>query len=115
MRLEATVPESRGNAVTELATQLGLSKSQIIDEALSLFLKAVMEIQRGRQLVTRTRDDEHSSVELTTPTLTALEWALAPDRLDLSETEFTKLKELIRSAPEPSERLKVAARRRADD
>ena len=37
MRLEATVPDSRGSAVQELADQLGLSRSQIIDEALSLF------------------------------------------------------------------------------
>lgn len=36
----------------ELADELGLSRSQIIDEALSLFIKAVLEIRRGRRLVT---------------------------------------------------------------
>ena len=39
MRIEATVPNSRGIALQELAEQLGLSKSQVIDEALAQFLK----------------------------------------------------------------------------
>jgi hypothetical protein len=43
MRLEATIPESRGTAVVKLAEELGLSRSQIVDEALSLFMKAVLE------------------------------------------------------------------------
>ena len=52
MRLEATVPDSRGTAIVELAEELGLSRSQLIDEALALFLKAVVEVRRGNRLVT---------------------------------------------------------------
>ena len=36
MRFEATVPDSRGNAVVQLADELGLSRSQLVDEALAL-------------------------------------------------------------------------------
>jgi len=63
MRLEATVPESRGSAVQELADELGLSRSQIIDEALSLFIKAVLEIRRGRRLVTLDPDNVQLAVD----------------------------------------------------
>ena len=51
MRLEATIPDSRANAVVKLADELA-ERSQIIDEALALFLKAVVEVRRGRRLVT---------------------------------------------------------------
>ena len=52
MRVEATLPDSRGLALGQLAEELGLSRSQIIDEALGLFLKAVMEVRHGHRLVT---------------------------------------------------------------
>lgn len=111
MRLEATVPDSRGSAVQELADQLGLSRSQIIDEALSLFLKAVLEIRRGRRLVTQ--DPRNQAVcELMTPTLAALEWALSPDKLELPDAALAKMKEMVDAPAEPSARLRAAAKRR---
>ena len=48
MRLAATVPDNRGSAVLELADELGLSRSQLIEEALALFLKAVLETDTDR-------------------------------------------------------------------
>jgi hypothetical protein len=112
MRLEATVPDSRGSAVQELADQLGLSRSQIIDEALSLFLKAVLEIRRGRRLVTQDPRDLQAVCELMTPTLTALEWALSPDKLELPDAALAKVQELVDAPVEPSARLRAAAKRR---
>ena len=52
MRFEATIPDNRANAAAQLADELGLSRSQLMDEALALFLKAVVEVRRGRRLVT---------------------------------------------------------------
>jgi hypothetical protein len=47
-----SLPDSRGNAVVRLADELGLSRSQIIDEALALFLKAALEwAQRSEKTV----------------------------------------------------------------
>ena len=43
VRIEATVPDSRGTALAERASELGLTKSQIIDEALALFLKVTKD------------------------------------------------------------------------
>ncbi|MBM3204224.1 hypothetical protein FJZ55_10025, partial [Candidatus Woesearchaeota archaeon] len=51
MRLEATVPDSRGATLLELASDLGLTKSQVIDEALALFLEVILDARNGRCLV----------------------------------------------------------------
>ncbi len=111
MRIEATVPDSRGSAVQELADQLGLSRSQIIDEALSLFLKAVLEIRQGRRLVSQDPRGLQALCELTTPTLTTLEWALSSEKLELPEAALKKMQELVDAPPKPSERLRAAAKR----
>jgi hypothetical protein len=112
MRLEATIPDSRANAVVKLADELGLSRSQIVDEALALFLKAVVEIRRGRRLVTMaSRPSSEPACELATPTLSALEWALSPEKLELPPEALAKMGKLVEAAPRPSPRLRAAAGR----
>ena len=111
MRLEATVPDNRGSAVLQLAEELGLSRSQLIDEALSLFLKAVLEVRRGRRLVTVDPRSSSPACEMATPTLSALEWALQPTRLELSAEGLAKVRELVDAPPKPSARLRAAAKR----
>jgi hypothetical protein len=83
MRFEATIPDSLGNAVVKLADELGLSRSQVVDEALALFMKAVLEVRRGRRLVTLGVRSSEPACELATPTLSALEWALSQEKLEL--------------------------------
>jgi hypothetical protein len=112
MRVEATIPDSRGSAMEELAEELGLSRSQIIDEALSLFVKAVLEVRRGRRLLTVDPQSVHAACELVTPTLAALEWSLKPAKLELSEAALAKIQEVIKAPARPSERLRAAAKRR---
>jgi hypothetical protein len=112
MRIEATIPDNRGTAVQELADELGLSRSQIIDEALSLFIKAVLEIRRGRRLVTLEPDNIHAACELTTPTLTTIEWALKPERLELSDDALAKMQEMVDGPAKPNAKLRAAAKRR---
>jgi hypothetical protein len=111
MRLEATIPDNRGSAVVQLADELGLSRSQLIDEALSLFLKAVVEVRRGRRLVTVDPSSLQPACELATPTLAALEWALKPQTFALPPAAITKMRELANEAPKPGPRLKAAAKR----
>lgn len=112
MRVEATVPDNRASALQELAEELGLSRSQVIDEALALFLKAVMEIRQGRRLATLDPANHGAACELTTPTLTALEWALRPEKLVLSEAAVERMTEALKSPPAPGRRLRTAAKRR---
>jgi hypothetical protein len=111
MRLEATVPDNRGNAVIELADELGLSRSQLIDEALSLFLKAVLEVRRGRRLVMVDPSSSHPACEIATPTLAALEWAHKPDVLKLPAAALARVKKRTEVPPPPGRRLKAAAKR----
>lgn len=67
MSLEATVPDSRGKAAIQLAGELGLNRSQLIDEAIALFLKAVIEVRRGRRLVAVDPSSSQPDCELATP------------------------------------------------
>jgi hypothetical protein len=113
MRLEATIPDNRGKAAVELADELGLSRSQLVDEALSLFLKAVIEVRRGRRLVTVDPASRQPACEMATPTLSALEWALQPQPLELPPTALEKMRELSVAGSKPSARLKAAAKRHA--
>ena len=111
MRLEATIPDSRGAAVVELVDELGISRSQLVDEALALFLKAVLEVKRGRRLVTLDPRSSQPACEIATPTLAALEWALRPEKIELAPQALARMHELVEAAPEPSSRLRAAAKR----
>ena len=111
MRLEAIVPDSRGRALVQLADELGLSRSQLVDEALALFLKVVMEVRRGRRVVTMDPRSSSPACEIATPTLAALEWAMTPQKLDLPTEALGKMQKLAEDAPAPSARLRAAAKR----
>ena len=111
MRFEATIPDSRGAAVLQLADELGLSRSQLIDEALSLFLKAVLEVSRGRRLVTVTPASGEPACEVSTPTLSALEWASRPEKLNLPAEALGNLQQTVALSPQPGPRLRAAAKR----
>jgi hypothetical protein len=111
MRLEATIPDSRGAAVQALVDELGLTRSQIIDEALSLFVKAVLEVRRGRRLMTVDPQNAQATCELVTPTLAALEWALKPERLELPEPVLAKMRDMLAAPAKPGSALKAATKR----
>jgi hypothetical protein len=113
MRLEASVPDNRGNAVVELAKELGMSRSQVIDEAIALFLKAVMEVRRGRRLVTVDPNSAAPVCEIATPTLAALEWAMRPATVELPGPAFAKLHTIADAPSPPGPRLRAATGRHA--
>ncbi len=111
MRLEATIPDVRAEAVLRLAEELGLSKSQVIDEALSLFLMAAAAVKRGGRIVSIGPDDAER--ELTTPTLAAIELALAErSALELSDDAIERVRALLVEARKPGPRLRRAAKKR---
>ena len=107
MRIEATVPDSRGAALKELAEELGLSKSEIIDEALALFIKVVEEARRGRRVVSVGSPGE-LPCEITTPSLTLLEWMHARQGITLSTAAVEHMADLIASPPAPNAALRAA-------
>jgi hypothetical protein len=112
MRMEATIPDSRGTTAVELADELGLSRSQLIDEALALFTKAVLEVRRGRRIVTVDPKGNEPDCEIATPTLTALEWAARPARIDVPAVELERVVGMVAAPKRPGAKLRQAARRR---
>ena len=112
MRFEATIPESRGLAASKVAEELGLSRSQLMDEALTLFLKAILEAKRGRRLVMIDAASSKLVCELSTPTLATLEWTQTPQPLALSAAAIQKMQAMVEAPPAPTARLRKAAKRR---
>ena len=51
MRIDATIPDSDGKQLTRLAKELGLSRSELVSEAVSYFVRLSMEVRAGRLLL----------------------------------------------------------------
>jgi hypothetical protein len=112
MRLEATVPDSRAQAVDRLADELGLSKSQLVDEAIAMFIQAVSAVRGGRRLVAVSPDAKTGlDCLITTPTLSALEWTSRSEPLQISAEALERVRALIAEPPAPGARARAAASR----
>jgi hypothetical protein len=112
MRVEATIPDSRGEQLDEAAKQLGVSRSQLIDEALVILLTSFMEA--GRQgLRLALIDSEHRVVrELLTPSLAQLEWHQHREKITLSARAGSSLLQSLDDDSEPKPALKKLFARR---
>lgn len=110
-RIEATLPDSRAEAADQLAEQLGLSRSQVIDEAIALFVKVVLEARKGRRVVSMELGSDRPACELSTPSVTMLEWQTTPPVVDLTEAEVEKMAALSREPGQPTDTLRRAAKR----
>ena len=106
MRVEATVSDARAAALGELADQLGLSRRQIIDEALSLFLKAVLEVLQGRRVVSMGPTGNPSTTEIVTPTLAQLEWTAHRQALVVPVVAAKKIAALASRPARPNANLR---------
>lgn len=112
MRIEATVPDSRGKALDQLAAELGLSRSQVIDESLAVFFQAVRAVRGGQRLVAVDPASKTADCVIVTPTLAALEWAARPAALQISAEALEKVRVLLAEPSEgPNEALQAAADR----
>jgi len=108
MRVEATVPDARAKALSELAEDLGLSRSQVIDEALALFLKAVMELRRGRRVVSLGQAGTDPVCEIVTPTLAQIEWTSHRQKVVVPARAVEQIADLMENPPEPTPALRKA-------
>jgi hypothetical protein len=113
VRIEATIPDSRGKAAVELAEELGLSCSQLVDEALGLYLKIVMEVRRGRRVTMSDPLGKEPAQELATPALAAFEWALRPERVEVSSETFNRIHSITKNPVAAGARLQKAAKRQS--
>jgi hypothetical protein len=107
MRIEATLPEPRALQLKELANEFNVSKSAILDEALSLLMTALMGARSGRRVALIDASQKVVS-EVATPLLTQLEWTASRTKIVLSQREAEKVDALLADPPEPTPALRKA-------
>jgi hypothetical protein len=117
-RIEATFADPNAELLSSLARELKLSKSQVLEEAVALFQKVVLETRRGHRLVFVDRERQ-AMREFATPTLVRLECAASADwagtaheQVSLTTEAADKVERLNEKPPEPAPALKRALKRR---
>ncbi len=106
MRVEATVSDVRGQQLADIAQELGISKSQLVDEAVTLYLVALSEARQGRRVAVVEPSTQKPIKELLTPSLSQLDWAAQREQVVLSKEEFDRVVQLIEKPPEKPAKLK---------
>jgi hypothetical protein len=114
MRLEATIPDPRYAQLAELSEELNVSKSTLIDEALSLLMTGLMEARHGRRFAIIDAESQSVVTQVATPLLTQAAWVAHREKIELSRKEAQKVDELLAKPPKPTAALRkaVAQRRR---
>ena len=112
MRLEATIPAPRATQLQQLATELNMSKSDLVAEALTILLTAAMESRQGRRLafVDVARTDVR---ELAIPSLSQLEWTARHQPRQLSAVARKRGGKVLKAPAAPKAALRKAFSRSA--
>jgi uncharacterized protein (DUF1778 family) len=112
IRVEATLPEPRGLQLAELADELNVTKSDLVQEAVSLLITALSGARRGQRVAMIDAASREVVTEVTTPLLTQIEWTVRREKIILSRREAAKVDELLSNPPEPTPALRKAMARR---
>ncbi len=114
MRVEATLPEPRGLQLAELADELNVTKSDLVQEAISLLMTALSGARRGQRVAMIDAASREVVTEVVTPLLAQIEWSAGREKITLSEREAAKVDEPLSNPPQATPALRKAmARRRA--
>ena len=111
MRLEATIADPKAEQLEALAAELGVSKSQIVEEALALFIRAALEHKRGRKLAIVGERSE-PVCEIVSPSLTHLDWTFQRERIEVSPEGAERVGKLVANPPAPGPALRRAMSRK---
>ena len=111
MRLEATIADPRGEQLSQLAEQLRVSKSQLVEEALAVFLKAVLEAKRGLRLAIIDPTSRQAVCEVASPSLTQLEWTAHQASIAVTPEALDQVAKLVDKPPAPTAKLRRAVAR----
>ena len=98
-------PPSQHQAVQQIAAELGMSRSELVSEAIGLFVKVILEAKRGHRLVTLDPLSQRPAVEITTPTLAALEWALHQQQVQLPPDALETIEGMLDTPAAPTAAL----------
>ncbi len=112
-RLQATLPAPCEAQLQQLREVLHLDTSDIVEEALSFFAKAVLEARRGLR-VAFIDDQQRVVTGYSSPSLTRLEWAHEPP-IVLPAEDFERLAKDLEKPAKDSPALRALAKRHAKD
>jgi hypothetical protein len=93
-----------------LQAELKLTKRQVIDEALSIFIQVYMEMKRGNRLAILGPDGRQTG-EVVSLALSQVEWVAFSKRLKLSAPAVSKIRRMIKSPVAPTAALRKAVAR----
>lgn len=105
VRLEATVSGSQGDAVSALADELGVPKSELLNEAVTLLVMAARETRKGGRLA-MVSQSTGSVTQLLTPLLSQLEWSTQVEKVKLPAEDFEKVARVLTKPPKANAALK---------
>lgn len=110
-RLQVSLPAPFETQLRELSDALQVSPSDVIQEALSLFTKAVLEGRRGLHI--GFVDDRRQVLsEFSSPSLTRLEWdAQDEGRIVLPDSDFDRVAEELEKPAKILPRLRARSER----
>lgn len=116
-RLQASLPPFSMRELTRLSEELGVDKSMVVQEALSLFSKAAQEARQGSRLAFLPPSPRGAIREFSTPLLTHMEQAahVDPEEIVLPDADFDRVASKIAapSAPKPALRALAQKQRRS--
>jgi len=110
-RLEATLPAPRVLQLQQLATELHMSKSDLVAEAVTILLEAAQESRRGHRLAFV--DAARGNVrELALPSLSQLAWTAHEANADLTPAARKRARKVLAKPAAPTAALRKAFARR---
>ena len=111
MRVEATIPDARAKQLDDVARDLGLSRSDVIGEALAVYLTSLAECRRGLRLALVDAGEARIVREIVTPALSQLEWHAHRERVTVSDAKALG-KALAAEEPTPALKRLMGRRRK---
>ncbi|MGB8931818.1 MAG: hypothetical protein WCC48_11280 [Anaeromyxobacteraceae bacterium] len=112
MRIETTLPDPRAAQLAELAEELNVSKSALIDEALALLFTGLIEARKGHRLAIIDAETQRVISQVATPSLSQLEWTNHVESIELTPAALARIAELNENPPPPTPALRNAMARR---
>jgi len=106
MRFEATLSDVRGKVLIAMAEDLGMSRSQLLDEALALWLEVIEGRRRGARVVVVDPTGDQPDRELVTPSMAHLDWWRHRTDRAWTPEQLRRMAEVLERPGEPAEALR---------
>jgi hypothetical protein len=116
-RLQASLPAFSMKELTRLSEELGVDKSTVLLEAISLFAKAASETKQGSKLAFLPVSAPGVVREFSTPLLAHMEQSarLGPEELTLPDADFDRVAASLEAPAAPTAALRALTRRRRQE